>query len=114
MADTTRNHTAKVKKRRGPGRPFLKGQSGNPKGRPPGTKNKLCESFIDACFRKWAEGGDAALDTMMREDPVAFCQMIAKLVPKEYQMTPDTADSFAKVWEFIGAQQDKAADDQEG
>lgn len=58
-------------RRRGPGRPFEKGRSGNPAGREPGTRNRatvLAEQLFDsecgALVRKataMALGGDAAV-----------------------------------------------------
>jgi hypothetical protein len=109
IADTTEK---KAVKPRGKGKPFQKGQSGNPAGRPIGTRHKLCEAFMDACYRRFKEGGEEALALMCRDDPVAFCQMIGKLVPKEYQMSPETVGAFGKIWEWIGKQKDSPPNDQ--
>lgn len=58
------------KRGRGPGRPFVKGESGNPAGRPPGSKNltKLlmerlddrAEELIDALIERALQGDGAA------------------------------------------------------
>ena len=89
MAVDSLQKTAKTPPRAG-GRPFRKGQSGNPAGRPPGSRNRktllaelLLEEESEALARKAVEmalGGDAAalrlcLDRLIaprRERPVPF------------------------------------------
>jgi hypothetical protein len=51
---------------------------------------------------------------MCEEDPSAFCNMICKLVPKEFQQSEQTGNGFYEVWKYIGAQQDKADAEGEG
>ena len=62
---------------------FKKGRSGNAKGRPKGSKNKLSQKFIENLYAKWQEVGDDALDTLYDLDVGKFVQIVANLVPKD-------------------------------
>ena len=59
------------------------GQSGNPKGRPKGSKDALNEAFIKDLAEEWQENGRAALARAQKDKPVEFCRMVASLQPKD-------------------------------
>lgn len=62
---------------------FRKGESGNPAGRPRGSRNKLSEAFCGELLKVWEEGGSEALRRVAKEDPATFLRVVASLVPKE-------------------------------
>ena len=62
---------------------FKPGQSGNPKGRPKGSRNKFSEEFLDDFREVWAEEGSNAIKTMAKDRPGDFVRVAAMLVPKE-------------------------------
>src|SRR5690242_22078 len=49
--------------------PWKQGQSGNPHGRPKGSKNKLSEIFIGDLYSASHEHGRAAIDAMIDKNP---------------------------------------------
>lgn len=68
---------------------FQKGQSGNPKGRPKGARQKLTEAFIKALSVDFCKHGKKTLETVRKDDPAAYCKIVAQLVPKEVEATID-------------------------
>lgn len=78
MADLT----PRQQRRRGPGRPFECGKSGNPAGRPRGSRNRVAERFLGAVLRDFAAHGDEAIRRVRTEDPAAYLRLVSSLLPR--------------------------------
>ena len=68
--DTTELAVSTANKQRG--KPFPKGVSGNPKGRPKGSRNKLRESFLSAIAEDWEQHAKQVLEQVRTEQPGVY------------------------------------------
>lgn len=62
---------------------FPPGVSGNPAGRPKGSRHKLEEEFLRAMADNFAKGGVETLEILRATDPATYCRIIASLMPKK-------------------------------
>jgi hypothetical protein len=69
---------------------FKPGQSGNPAGRPKGSRQRLAECFVSALANDFEANGVAAIQTVREEKPDVYLQVIAKVLPKEIAFDEDT------------------------
>ena len=81
--------------------PWKPGQSGNPKGRPPGSRNKLGEAFVEALYKDFVEHGAKAIVTCRETKPDAYLMIICKVMPKELNLKNDGQEAFIKILEAI-------------
>jgi len=58
------------------------GQSGNPKGRPKGSRNKLAEVFLSEMHADFREHGKEAIARARQENPALYLSAISSLFGK--------------------------------
>lgn len=68
--------------------PWKPGESGNPNGRPRGSRHKLSEVFLGDLYETWREHGRAAIKEMISKNPGDFVKVVASLVPRQLEMSP--------------------------
>lgn len=68
-------------------RPFKPGQSGNPAGRKPGSRNKLGEAFLEALLEDWTQHGAVAIVKVREEKPDQYLKVVASVIPREVELT---------------------------
>ena len=71
------------------GKPFKPGQSGNPLGRPKGSRSKLGEDFVSALYADFQSNGVSAIERVRTEKPEHYLKVIASLMPKEMVVSTD-------------------------
>jgi hypothetical protein len=74
------------KQQRVVGVPFRRGVSGNPRGRPVGSRSKLSESFLTDLRDCWARNGASALERCAQEQPDVLIKVIASLLPRDLRI----------------------------
>lgn len=88
--------------------PVKKGQVLNPKGRGKGVRNKLSNTFLTDLNSYWdkidksgTRRAENLLDRAAEKDPMAFCKMIASIIPKELHKENHVQVSFVEALKSI-------------
>jgi hypothetical protein len=67
------------------------GQSGNPAGKPPGTRTAFSQGFIRDFALVWAEEGLEAVRKVAKKSPEAFVAIAARSCPNDVRLTLEQA-----------------------
>lgn len=62
------------------------GESGNPAGRPKGSRNKLGEKFIEDLHDDWLEHGKDAIVAARTTKPEQYVKVVASLLPRDVNL----------------------------
>ena len=81
--------TGDKQRKRPVGKPFQPGQSGNPAGRPKGSRNALAEDFLKDVHADWQKFGIGALKAVREQRPDVYVKVVSELLPKIEQKTED-------------------------
>ena len=69
---------------------FKSGESGNPNGRPKGSRNKLAKNFLKTLAKDFKEHGADAVEATRKDKPEAYLGVIGRLMPKLMELSgPD-------------------------
>jgi Family of unknown function (DUF5681) len=63
--------------------PWKPGQSGNPAGRPVGSRQRFSESVIQDIAADWAIGGAETIARVRQTDPATYFRVVASILPKD-------------------------------
>jgi Family of unknown function (DUF5681) len=59
------------------------GESGNPAGRPQGTRNRYSEDVLTVLANDWAAGGADVVARVRATDPSTYLRVVASILPKD-------------------------------
>jgi hypothetical protein len=80
---------------------FKPGQSGNPKGRPKGARNRLGTQFLEALEADFYQFGPQAIALVREKKPEVYMRVVADLLPKEANINVEGGEAFVQLWRRI-------------
>lgn len=76
---------------------FKPGQSGNPAGRPKGTRHKLGQAFLESMLTDFEKHGDAVIAQVREEKPDQYLKVVASILPKEIEAGEETLNALSEI-----------------
>jgi hypothetical protein len=67
--------------------PWVKGQSGNPKGKHANKRERVSAAYLNDLNAVWRSHGRAALEKAAIEEPAQFAALVSRLLPKDTQVS---------------------------
>ena len=98
MSRGKERHTDNREKQQRNLKPFKPGQSGNPKGRPKGARNRLGTQFLEALEADFNKHGAQAIALVREKKPEVYMRVVADLLPKEANINVEAGEAFVKLW----------------
>ena len=80
---------------------FKPGESGNPKGRPKGARNRLGTQFLEALEADFNQNGPQAIALVREKKPEVYMRVVADLLPKEANINVEAGEAFVEMWRKI-------------
>lgn len=71
---------------------YKPGQSGNPRGRPKGSRNALGEDFLRALQQDFALHGASTIEKVREERPHEYLKLVAGILPKELNVNKNPVE----------------------
>src|SRR4029453_379170 len=65
---------------------FKPGQSGNPAGRPKGSRNKISEKLLETLATDFDAHGKDVIEKVRADRPADYLKIVASLVPKQMEI----------------------------
>lgn len=93
---------------------FAPGQSGNPLGRPKGSRNRLAEDFVADLRAVWSRRGSEVLEKLADKRPHELARLVAYTMPKEFVVKDQTVkelsdEQVSSMLEYLNDQMGKNA-----